>query len=437
MKRIIRSKHLIIFLVSLLLVLSLSACNININIYDKSGATESAAPTQKEHSECALSLKKLLDEDPELMALMEKSIKKAHEINDDVNYNPVSTVEELYDFMDWATTCMPWNVLTDIEQPALYDHIDQSIDYIWFLFDQPLEELEGKGYYYPTLQYHEPISEWFREYSDEWGAFLSTPESWNDEYYEKIKNDPSMNMQYGWYADSNVWTTFNEWFSRKLSDPSVRPIADSEVVAPADSAPQGIWDIDENGDLVQKEGVNIKSANFTSISQLIGPDSEYADAFRGGTLTHTFLDVNDYHRYHFPVSGTIMEVRKIKGTNAAGGITVWDPELERYVLEDAIPGWQMIETRDCVIIDTHEYGLVAVLPIGMSQICSCNWEDTVVEGAEVQKGDPMGYFLFGGSDIVMVFQSDVKAELLCPEKETGDGYKHVLMGEPYMKLSGN
>ena len=146
MKRIIRSKHLIIFLVSLLLVLSLSACNININIYDKSGATESAAPTQKEHSECALSLKKLLDEDPELMALMEKSIKKAHEINDDVNYNPVSTVEELYDFMDWATTCMPWNVLTDIEQPALYDHIDQSIDYIWFLFDQPLEELEGKGY---------------------------------------------------------------------------------------------------------------------------------------------------------------------------------------------------------------------------------------------------------------------------------------------------
>ena len=96
-----------------------------------------------------------------------------------------------------------------------------------------------------------------------------------------------------------------------------------------------------------------------------------------------------------------------------------------------------IETHDCVIIDTHEYGLVAVLPIGMSQICSCNWEDTVVSGAEVQKGDPMGYFLFGGSDIVMVFQSDVTAELLCPENETSDGYKHVLMGEPYMKLSGN
>ena len=259
-------------------------------------------------------------------------------------------------------------------------------------------------------------------------------ESWCDEYYEKIKNDPTMNMQQGWYGDKNIWNTYNEWFSRKLIDPSMRPIADSEVVAPADSKPQGIWHIDENGDLVQKEGVNIKSANFTSVSQLIGPDSEYADEFRGGTLTHTFLDVNDYHRYHFPVSGTIKEVRKIKGTNGAGGITVWDPENKKYVLEDSIPGWQMIETRDCVIVDTGDFGLVAILPIGMSQICSCNWEESVKVGARVEKGDPMGYFLFGGSDIVMVFQSGVAAELVCPKLQTNDGFDHVLMGEPYMRL---
>lgn len=81
--------------------------------------------------------------------------------------------------------------------------------------------------------------------------------------------------------------------------------------------------------------------------------------------------MNDYHRYHFPVSGRIVELRKIPAVNGAGGITVWHPEKNRYVLIDAIPGWQMIETRDCVIIDTEEYGLVAVLPIGMSQICSC------------------------------------------------------------------
>ena len=95
----------------------------------------------------------------------------------------------------------------------------------------------------------------------------------------------------------------------------------------------------------------------------------------------------------------------------------------------------MIETRDCVIIDTEDFGLVAVLPIGMSQICSCNWEETLNVGDEVRKGDPMGYFLFGGSDIVMVFQSGVHVELLCPQDDSGEGYSHILMGEPYARLT--
>ena len=106
----------------------------------------------------------------------------------------------------------------------------------------------------------------------------------------------------------------------------------------------------------------------------------------------------------------------------------------RYVLEDTTPGWQMIETRDCVVLDTEEYGLVAVLPIGMSQICSCNWEEDLAVGSVVEKGDPMGYFLFGGSDIVMVFQSCVDVSLVCPQGETKDAFQHVLMGEPYAKL---
>ena len=394
---------------------------------------EPAPVIELTRSEPSLSMQQMLEADPDLMALMEKSIESAAKSNPDPDTNPVRNVNDLYDLLDWAAQCMPWNVLTDVSYPTLYESIDQSIDYIWFLLDQPLPELEGKGYYYPTLQYHEPIASWCKEYSDDWGAFLNSEDSWNDIYYQRIKNDPSMNMQSGWYADTNVWHTFNEWFSRHLIDPSVRPIADSTVVAPADSKPQGIWPVDETGNLVQQEGVSIKSANFTSLPQLIGPDSAYADAFNGGTVTHTFLDVNDYHRYHFPVSGTVVELRKIPAVNGAGGITVWDPAQKKYILEDAIPGWQMIETRDCVIINTEEYGLVAVLPIGMSQICSCNWEEGLAVGSKVKKGDPMGYFLFGGSDIVMVFQSGVDVDFLC-EKE-GDGYAHVLMGQPYANLT--
>jgi len=77
--------------------------------------------------------------------------------------------------------------------------------------------------------------------------------------------------------------------------------------------------------------------------------------------------------------------------------------------------------------------LVALLPIGMSQICSVNYEDTVKVGNVVKKGDMLGYFLFGGSDFVLVFQSNVDFKLTAP-KESNSTYRHILMGEEYGKL---
>jgi phosphatidylserine decarboxylase len=167
---------------------------------------------------------------------------------------------------------------------------------------------------------------------------------------------------------------------------------------------------------------------------LIGEESAYKNTFANGTLTHTFLDVNDYHRYHFPIGGTIKEVRIIQSDDAAGGITTWDTKTKRYVLDANTPGWQNIETRGCVIIETNKYGLVALLPIGMSQISSVNFEDTIKVGNTVKKGDMLGYFLFGGSDIVLLFQSKVDFTLTVPY-ENNSTYKNVLMGEEYGKLT--
>ena len=381
-----------------------------------------------------MELSALLADEPELRALVEESLAKAALINPDRDTNPAQDLESLYAFLEWSRRCEPWDTLHNASYPSLYDHLDQSVDYFWFLFDQPLEALEGRGYYYPSLQYHEPIASWCREYARNWGSFLSTRESWSDECYRRFLAAPEFKLDSGWYADHNIWQSWNDFFARKLSSPAVRPVAaDAEVVSPADSSPQGVWRIDDCGNLVAEEGVEIKSGIFRSARQLVGEDSRYAGAFDGGTLTHTFLDVNDYHRYHFPVDGTVAEVRKVPGTNAAGGITVWHPESRRYVLDDRNPGWQMIETRDCVVLETA-YGPVAVLPIGMSQICSCNWEEGVRPGAKVRRGDPMGYFLFGGSDIVMLFPRSVRLGFM-PRPDGRGGFGHLLMGQAYATLS--
>ena len=254
------------------------------------------------------------------------------------------------------------------------------------------------------------------------------PESWNDEYHRLFSEDKAFGMDRGWYEDQSRWHCFNDFFSRHLADPSQRPVDSAEVVAPADSYPQGMWKIDLDNNVVLDNPLVLKSARLTSVRDLIGPDSKYSDSFAGGTLVHTFLDVHDYHRYHAPVDGRIAELRKIPGFNAAGGVTLWDAEKRRYVLETEI-GFQMIENRDCAVIETEDFGLVAMLPVGMSQVNSCNWEPDIKVGKTVRKGDPMGYFLFGGSDIVLVFQNCVDVKLLARS------FHHIMMGQAYVGFS--
>ncbi len=397
------------------------------------------ADAQARHQPITEQLITLVEHDRALKSMLEESIAIAKQINPDPVTNPAQSLEEYYLYIDWASLAMPWNILSNLPYTKLYEQLDQSIDYLYFINDQPLQALEGKGYYNNSIQYMEPYRSWLIQFAKQWGEYLSMAVSWNDTYYQLALADDRFGLSKGWYESPDNWHSFNEFFSRYLSSPDVRPIASpddaSVMVAPADSKPQGVWAIDDHSNIVQKDGVLIKSEYFNSIPNLLGPDSAYQQAFAGGTLTHTFLDVNDYHRYHFPVGGTVKEVRIIPADDAAGGITKWDADQGKYVLLDSIPGWQTIETRGCVIIDTAEYGLVAVMPIGMSQVSSVNFEDSVQVGAQVAKGDMLGTFLFGGSDIVMLFQKQVDFSMLVkPGTEEGT-YEHVLMGEAYGQLS--
>lgn len=387
---------------------------------------------EREHTEATNALIRICNENAEVKALLEHAIRQAASINPDRRYNPAQTLTEFYDFVDWNVRQLPWDVMI---HPApndygrsLYGRTDQGIGYFWFIVDQPLEELSDRGYFYPTVEFVEPFSSWLSTYSQSWGDWLDTEDSWNDAYYNMVKNDPDWGLDKGWYGEGNLWRTYNEFFARKLASPDARPIADADVVAPADSWPKKTWAIDERNQLVYDD-LQIKTAKISDIAQLIGNDSQYKDAFAGGTLTHTFLDVNCYHRYHAPVDGVLKELRTVPGVSAGGGYTLWDDKEKLYYYVNDL-GFQMVETRACAIIETEDYGLVAMLPVGMSQICSVNWIPTLHVGQTLHRGDEMGFFKFGGSDIVMIFQRGVDVELL----HDGD---QLLMGEAYASLNVN
>ena len=385
---------------------------------------------QPQHTKAVSELIDICNLNAEVRGLLEHAIRQAADINPDRRYNPAQTLEEFYAFVDRNVRCLPWDVMLNPSPTkygqSLYGRVDQGIGYFWFVVDQPLDELRNRGFFYPTIEFVEPFATWLTTYSQTWGDFLDTEVSWNDAYYQRVANDPDWGLSKGWYGEGNLWRTFNEFFARDLISPDVRPIAASSVVAPADSWPKGTWQIDANSQLLYPDDVQIKTAKLSDIAQLIGKDSKYCNAFAGGTLTHTFLDVNCYHHYHSPVDGRLVELRTIPGVAAGGGYTLWDNEQKLYYYVNDM-GFQMVETRACAIIETEQFGLVAMLPVGMSQICSVNWLPTLHVGQDLKRGQDMGYFKFGGSDVIMIFQSGVDVNIL----HHGD---LLLMGEAYANL---
>ena len=178
-------------------------------------------------------------------------------------------------------------------------------------------------------------------------------------------------------------------------------------MSPSDSVIQGQWKIDEKSEITSK-GVK------WSLHELLD-GSPYQDSFKDGTYIHMFLNVNDYHRYHVPVRGIIREARNIHGKVVSDVLRKSDGTLDDIIG----PTFQFNQERGLVVIESP-VGLVAVLPIGMAQVSSVNLNVEV--GVELFKGQEFGYFAFGGSDIVVLFEKD-------RVKITAEAGTHHLQGQ--------
>ena len=61
--------------------------------------------------------------------------------------------------------------------------------------------------------------------------------------------------------------------------------------------------------------------SFVDLKDLLA-GSSYAKKFKGGLFTHLYLNVNDYHRYHTPVSGKIVETKDLGVRDTSTGTPV-------------------------------------------------------------------------------------------------------------------
>lgn len=184
-------------------------------------------------------------------------------------------------------------------------------------------------------------------------------------------------------APPESYATFNEFFYRKLNT-NARPIASSDAVFPADGRHLGFSHVNEI------EGVFVKGQAF-DIDPLLA-DSELSAQYQNGSLILSRLCPVDYHRFHFPVDGTPGKTRLINGPL----FSVSPIALARNL------GYLWQNKRTITRIQTATMGTVLMMEIGATCVGSIN--QTYPDHTPVKKGDEKGYFAFGGSSTITLFE---------------------------------
>lgn len=210
------------------------------------------------------------------------------------------------------------------------------------------------------------------------------------------------------------YKSFNQFFSRELK--KARPISspedDSVLVSPADAV---VNMIDDNLDI--DRGLQVKTQKL-SVNQLLN-QSSYADKFDGGTALSCILMPDVYHRFHSPIKGTVVEAYE----DVAGiyfGIKDF-PELLNGGNVGYGYDYSIFEhfRRGYLIIKTEDYGYVAMIPVGLNTISSVIFKEKFkkVEGEsiEIEKGEEVGYFQYGGSLNILLFEKGVFPSVRIPQ----------------------
>lgn len=196
-------------------------------------------------------------------------------------------------------------------------------------------------------------------------------------------------------SDYTQFKTFNEFFYRKLQ-PNARPIESPDderiAVSPADCRCTTFATVDDATTLW------IKGRNF-SVAKLFNGNFnnlEKTDYYKSEKCSVGIfrLAPQDYHRFHSPVTGKIGPIKYIEGEYYTVNPMAIRSDLDVYGEN----------VRVIVPIESKVFGTVIMVGVGAMMVGSTVL--TVEEGQDVKRGDEIGYFKFGGSTILLLFQKD-------------------------------
>lgn len=78
----------------------------------------------------------------------------------------------------------------------------------------------------------------------------------------------------------------------------------------------------------------------------------------------------------------------------------------------SLPYSAQVNARGLIVFKTEDYGHVCCIPLGMSEVSTVTFDEKMVKGAQVGKGQEMGSFNYGGSSFVLIFENVPNKKLI-------------------------
>ncbi|KAG6916578.1 hypothetical protein DXG01_006227 [Tephrocybe rancida] len=272
----------------------------------------------------------------------------------------------------------------------------------------PMGTPAGKAVFYlPSVNEH------FRNLLNERGNFLSSPAS-----AHVLNHGPG-----GWLSEEALqamggftddfiheptkphwgFKSWDDFFTRRFKD-GVRPVPsphDSRiVVSPCES---GVYNVAHN---VHEHDLFWLKENAYSLVDMLA-NHEFVPKFSGGVVYQAWLSALSYHRWHAPVSGTIVDIDFVPGTYYSSSPLVG---MSPLALRNSQGYLTAVATRVNIYIesDNPNIGLMCFMGVGMAEVSSC--EVTVKKGDRVVQGQETGMFHFGGSTSCLIFRPETKIQ---------------------------
>lgn len=379
------------------------------------------------------SLRDVLADDSGLARLLERSLVRARE-RAEAELHP-----DLFAALEWPTDIAGYE-----------DYLDRFLRWVPHESDARAWKEQGKSqevsdrqsqFYFlasqkvdgDALQNSTAFREWMTAFARQWGTFMDTPESFGPDILQSfIDNSPEYRVHEslvdGVPNAPSGWLTANQFIARELNGglrPISAPASNLMVTSPADCSFQHAYDIDADSNI---PATTVKNEKYGNIAQLL-EGSSYSESFAGGTFVHYMLPIHAYHRFHLPVGGVVKETFRIQG-RVFMEVGIEDGQLKGS--DSATTGYEFSQSRGVVTVDTaqsdaEDIGIVAVVPVGMAHVSSVVL--TASADRHMAKGEEFGYFQFGGSDIILLFQDGV-----APQIDTGTEFR--LVGTPVARCSG-